>query len=192
MRYAYETLLRLYPTCWRTAFGQEMASVFEQAAGDHQPRGFLAYAAFLRTEFSGLIAGAFVAWTDEYLLRSRRRLNAPFVISLFAGAAITAFCQGCFYARSGQHESVWGPVRDTPPLTSDLTAPLLLAGGTLLFISLFSMAFVWNMRTIGIRAGRLKPIWMPGRAANARITRRDQALHRNSGRQRRELHRRLR
>ncbi len=80
MRHAYEALLRLYPTPYREIFGQEMASVFQQASEDYQPRGFFACLAFLWSEFSGLIAGGFFAWTDEYMSRSRRRLSASFVI----------------------------------------------------------------------------------------------------------------
>lgn len=176
MRFAYETLLQLYPNSYRAVFGREMASVFAQATADYQPRGFLSYSAFLWTEFAGLIAGAFCMWTDEYMLRSRRRLRMPFLLSLLAGAAITAFFQGSFYSRINEHDSVWTPVRESPPLTPDLMLPLILAGGTLLFISLFSLAFVWNMRVIGTRAGRLKPIWMPGRIPNVRTARRE--LHR--------------
>jgi hypothetical protein len=182
-------LLRLYPTSYRGVFGREMLLVFQQAAGDHQPRGFLPYAAFLCAEFSCLIAGAFSMWTDEYLLRSRRQ-NATFALCLIAGAAVTALCQGCLYARPGGGLRVHTTVA-TPSAPPDPTLPLVLAGGTLIFISVFSMAFVWNMRTVGNRAGRLKPIWMPGRA-HARTARRDETLHRNSGRQRRELHRRIR
>jgi hypothetical protein len=189
MRHAYEKFLWLYPSSWRVVFGQEMATVFEQASGDHQPRGFLAYIVFLWNEFSGLIAGAFSAWTDEYMLRSERRVTLPFLVSIVAGTVITAFFQWFFYAHVGAHNSVTAPQPDTLQVSSDYVLPLIMAGGVLLFISLFSAAFVWNMRVIGTRAGRLKPIWMPGRAANARTARRDQTLHRNSGRQRRELHR---
>jgi hypothetical protein len=190
MRYAYEALLRLYPSRFRLVFAEEMTSVFEQAACDCQPRGLLAYGGFLSTEFFGLLAGAFATWTDEYMERSRRRLNAPFLISLLAGAAVTAFFQSGFYMGMA-HTAVIASSPETPPVTRDLMLPLIMAGGILVFIAVFSVAFVWNMRIIGNRAGRLKPIWMPGRAANARITRRDQALHRNSGGQQREFYRRI-
>jgi hypothetical protein len=191
MRYAYETLLHLYPDSYRAVFAREMAEVFDQATADYQPLGVLRYLAFLWTEFTGLITGAFSMWTDEYVFRTRLRLRLPFLLSLLAGAAITAFFQNDFYIHVAARRSDFTPVREAPPLTPDLMLPLILAGGTLLFISLFSLAFVWNMRIIGIRAGRLKPIWMPGRA-NARTARRDQTLHRNPGRQRRELQRRIR
>lgn len=61
MRYAYETLLRLYPDSYRVVFGPEMASVFEQATRDYRPRGFARYTGFLWNECFGLIAGAFFA-----------------------------------------------------------------------------------------------------------------------------------
>jgi hypothetical protein len=191
MRYAYEALLRLYPSGFRFAFAQEMTSVFEQAADDYQPRGFLAYGRFLLTEFFGLLAGAFAMWTDEYMERSRRRVRARFLISLLAGAALTVFFQGGLYTHMGDHKFVRVVARDTPQTMQDLMLPLVMAGGVLLFIGVFSVAFVWNMRIIGNRTGRLKPIWMPGSNANARTTRRDQTLHRNSRGQRREFYRRI-
>jgi fructose-specific phosphotransferase system IIC component len=172
MRYAYEALLRLYPSGYRLAFAQEMTSVFEQAAGDCQPRGFLAYVGFLGAEFLGLLAGAFSMWTDEYMERSRRRVSASFLISLLAGAAITVFFQGSFYSGVIQPRRIPVQTSEVPPITSDLMLPLVLAGGILLFLSVFCAAFVWNMRMIGNRSGRLKPIWMPGRAVNPRPARR--------------------
>lgn len=187
MRYAYEALLRLYPGSYRADFGPEMTSVFEQATGDHRPRGFLAYARFLSTEFLGLVTGAIAMWTDEYMERSRRRVSAQFLISLLAGAAITLFFQNFFYVHIAQTRSVATEAWEAPPTMSELMLPLIIAGGVLVFISVFSVAFVWNMRIIGNRTGRLKPIWMPG-GTNARTTRRDQTLHRDSGGQRRELH----
>jgi len=191
MRYAYETLLRLYPDSYRAVFGQEMTAVFEEATGDYQPRGFLSYMGFLRAELFGLLSGAFAMWADEYLERSRRRLSRPFLISLLAGAAVTAFFQSGFYMGMA-HTAVIASSPETPQMTPDLMLPLVvMAGGALLFSAVFSVAFVWNMRIIGNRAGRLKPIWMPGRAPNARITRRDQTLHRNSSGQRREFYRRI-
>jgi hypothetical protein len=188
MKYAYEALLRLYPSRFRLVFAEEMTSVFEQVAGDCQPRGFLAYAGFLSTEFFGLLAGAFAIWTDEYMERTRRRVSARFLISLLAGAAITLFCQSFFYIHVGEHRSVSAQARETPQSMQDLMVPLIMAGGVLLFIGVFCVAFVWNMRIVGNRTRRLKPIWMPGSISNARITRRDQTLHRNSGGQRREFH----
>ncbi len=76
MKYAYGALLRLYPGGYRLMFAQEMTSVFEQAAGDYQPRGFVTYMRFLASEFSGLLTGAFAMWAEEYVERSRRRVSA--------------------------------------------------------------------------------------------------------------------
>lgn len=193
MRYAFQTFLLLYPAPYRNLFGREMASVFEQAADEYQPRGFFAYCAFLCCEFLGLIAGAFSARSDEYLTRTRCRMTAPFVLSLVAGTAIAALTQSCFVSQVGRiarRLPVNAPAPDTYQIAPDVMGLLLMATGILFFVSLLAVAFVWNMRTVGIRAGRLKPIWMPGRAADARTTRRDQALRRNSGGQRRELYRR--
>jgi fructose-specific phosphotransferase system IIC component len=173
MRHAYEALLRFYPSSYRMVFAQEMTSVFEQAAVDCQPRGFLAYAGFLSTEFAGLLAGAFSMWADEYMARSsRRRVSPSFLLSLLAGAAITLFFQGTFYrGMSGVRRLPIQP-HDAPPVTPDVMLPLMIAGGVLIFISVFSVAFVWNMRMIGNRSGRMKPIWMPSRAASSRPPRR--------------------
>lgn len=192
MRHAFQTFLLLYPAHYRNLFGREMVSVFERAAGDFQSRGLPAWCTFLCVEFAGLIAGAFSAWTDEYMQRSRRRPTASFVISIAGGAAITAIFQSFVYGGLARRSAIsMRQMPDSPPVPHDYMLPLVLAGGTLLFISVFSIAFVWNMRIIGTRAGRLKPIWMPGRN-NARIARRDETLHRNAGRQRHPLHRQIR
>jgi hypothetical protein len=188
MKHAFETFLLLYPAPYRNAFGREMAAVFAEAASDYAPRGFMAYLAFLFAEFFGVIMGAFSVWTEEYMLRSRRRLTVPFVFSVIAGTAITLLYQGCFYAHMPKLRSGPRPVPETPIQMTDSAIPLVMIGGALLFISVFSMAFVWNMRTIGTRAGRLKPIWMPGRYRNARTTKRHQTLHRHSGGERSELY----
>ena len=173
MRYAYEALLRLYPSGYRLVFAQEMTSVFEQAADDHQPRGFLTYIRFLASEFLGLLTGAFRMWADEYMERSRRRISVSFLISLLAGAAITLFFQGSFYRGMSQLRHVPMQAPGATPVTSDVMLPLIIAGGVLLFISVFSVAFVWNLRMIGNRSGRMKPIWMPGRAVSSRPARRE-------------------
>jgi hypothetical protein len=191
MRYAYQNFLRLYPAPYRTRFGQEMADVFEEAAGDHRARGILAYWEFLIHEFAGVLAGAFAQWTGEYADLARRRMSAPFLLSIAAGTAITAFFQGSFYNGIGGLGRIPAAPR-TPDVAQpqpDFLIPVVLACACLLFISVFSVAFVWNMRIIGNRAGRMKPIWMPGREEHARIAKRHQTLHGNSGRQRCEFHR---
>lgn len=154
MKYAYEALLRLYPESYRSVFAREMASVFEEAASDYKARGFSAYLEFIGAEFSGLVAGAFYASAGEYLARSRRRLNVTFGFCLIAGAAITAFCQGCLYIR-GDGVRVHSiqtliPAASQAPVAVEV--PFILAGVCLLFISVLSGAFSWNMRNIRNRA----------------------------------------
>ncbi|HVW09412.1 MAG TPA: hypothetical protein VHC90_12560 [Bryobacteraceae bacterium] len=189
MRTAYAALLRLYPATWREVFGQEMTAVFEEVEADHRSRGFLDYCLFLIWELGGLLRGAFSTWGEEYMSRARRKLALDYWASILAGSAIAMFFHGMFYS---QMTRIY-PYRPALPSVSesagDFVVPMLLAGGVLILISVFSIAFVWNMRIIGNRMGRLKPIWMPG-GENARIARRDQALHRNTSRGRRELHRR--
>lgn len=53
----YQALLYLYPAAYRIEFGDEMACVFLQAAGDLE-LGFLRRASFYAHEFSGLVFGA--------------------------------------------------------------------------------------------------------------------------------------
>jgi hypothetical protein len=125
------------------------------------------------------------------MLRARRKLLVSYWASILVGTAITAFFQGVFYTQMTKLHSYRPAYPNVAEPAADFYLPMVIAGGTLLLIGVFSIAFVWNMRIIGNRAGRLKPIWMPG-GENARIARRDQALHRNTGRGRRELHRRPR
>lgn len=171
MKYAYATLLRLYPYSYRMVFGPEMTSVFEQATEEFQPRGAFSYARFLCTEFFGLFAGAFAIWTEDYMSRSRRRLSGQFLISLVAGMAITIFLHRFFYMAMSRPPHVRANIPATHPIDSDVRLPLILAVGILVFLSVFSVAFVWNMRMIGNRSGRMKPIWMPGRVVNRRPVR---------------------
>jgi hypothetical protein len=158
MKFAYEALLRLYPKPHREAFGPEMASVFAQAAGDCRSWGLTARAAFLWNELSGLIAGAFSAWLSVWhVLRYSKRRTLPFAVSLTAGAAIAALCQRWFYSQTGQRviSGRGHPGRAVPAALQagpDLVVILLLAGGALLFVSVFCTAFVWNIRMIRTRA----------------------------------------
>jgi hypothetical protein len=193
MRLAYETFLKLYPAPWRELFGCEMASVFEQATNDQRSRGIVAYFRFLCVEFAGLVSGAFSAWSGDLTGRTgqRRWLTASSATAVIAGVALTLVFQNFFYTALPKHLGNYRPApgQDSPfPL--EITGLVILIASCLIFISLFSAAFVLNMRIIGNRAGRLKPIWMPGRANNARVAGRDQKIHRHPGRQRRELHRR--
>ncbi len=160
MRIAYAALLRLYPAPFREVFAREMAEVFEEVRADRRARGFFEYLVFLFSEIAGTIGGAFWMWSTGFIERSRRKLVISYWVSIAAGVAITMFFQGFFYAHVGDVEVLASPAHEAP-MVPVAFVPLLLAGGVLLLLSVFSIAFVWNMRMIGNRTGRLKPIWMP-------------------------------
>lgn len=160
MKVAYAALLRLYPEPFREVFAREMAEVFEEVLADRRARGFFEYVVFLLSEITGTIGGAFWMWSAGFIERSRRKLVISYWVSIVAGVAITMFFQGFFYAHVGEVEVLGAPVHEGPVVPIAFV-PLLLAGGVLLLLSVFSIAFVWNMRMIGNRAGRLQPIWMP-------------------------------
>jgi hypothetical protein len=189
MRTAYAALLRLYPATWREVFGREMTAVFDEAQADSRARGLSDYFLFLLAELGGLLRGAFFTWGEEYMLRARRKLSLTYWASIAIGAAVTTFFHGVFYTQMAKIHSYRPAYPYVPEAAADFYLPMLMAGGVLLLIGIFSIAFVWNMRIIGNRTGRLKPVWMPG-GENARIARRNQALHRDTRGQRRELHRR--
>jgi hypothetical protein len=189
MRTAYAALLRLYPATWREVFGLEMTAVFIEAEADSRARGMRDYFVFLLAELGGLLRGAFFTWSEEYMERARRKLLLSYWASIAAGTAITTFFHGVFYTQMTRLHSYRPAYPHVSEPAADFYLPMIVAGGTLLLIAVFSIAFVWNMRIIGNRTGRLKPVWMPG-GENARIARRDQTLHRNPRRGRRELHRR--
>jgi ABC-type dipeptide/oligopeptide/nickel transport system permease component len=136
-----------------------MAGVFEEASGHYKGRGFLAYWSFLCNEFFGIFAGAFAMWATEYASRSSHRSTATFAISLAAGSMITAFCQAVLFSHAGIGR--WLPIQarvfETPQAPADIFAPFILAGACLFLISVFSVAFVWNMRNIRDHAGIAKP-----------------------------------
>jgi hypothetical protein len=189
MRLAYAALLRLYPATWREVFGREMTAVFDEAQADCRARGLAGYCLFLLAELGGLLRGAFFSWGEEYMLRVRRKLLLSYWASILAGAAVTAFFQLGFYNQMEKMHDYHPAYPHVADPAQNFYLPMVIAGGVLVLIGVFSIAFVWNMRIIGNRAGRLKPVWMPG-GENARIARRDKTLHRNTGRERRELHRR--
>lgn len=142
-RYAYRTLLRLYPAPYRTMFGAEMVWVFEQASEACRSRGFIARFTFLCSEYAGLCAGAFSAWTGEYVPRPRPRLTVQFVISILAGAAITAFFQTFVYTGLTRPSKLHPRTPAISPTPHDLMLPMIMAGVVLVFVSVFSVAFVW-------------------------------------------------
>jgi hypothetical protein len=54
----YKWLLRIYPRQYADQFGQEMTSVFEQAAAEQLKKGRFAFARFVIYELAGLVTGA--------------------------------------------------------------------------------------------------------------------------------------
>jgi hypothetical protein len=56
------TLLRLYPTDFRTRFAAEMLSTFEEAATERSKQGMLCSIHFASAELLGLLMGAAAEW----------------------------------------------------------------------------------------------------------------------------------
>ncbi len=189
MKYAYEMFLSLYPASWLVRFGREMTDVFEQAAQDYRSRGLLALWTFLCMEFGGLIVGAVAEWSGENSRRGLggRRWTAPFAIAIVAGLGVAWFVQSVMYRGLASRHHVIAARPSQIPATPQLIGLLALIGICILVVSLLSLAFVWNMRTIGNRAGRLKPIWMPGRSVQRRQMKRDYESRRNTERRRRRI-----
>ena len=161
MRSAYSALLRLYPAPYREVFGGEMAAVFDEARAERRSHGLTDYMAFLVAELAGLLTGAFSTWGAEFVERSRQKLLISYWFSIAAGVVVTTFFQGFFCRDIGRICGRCSSGAELPPVVPDNVVPLLVAGGVLVLLSVFSLAFVWNMRIIGNRAGRMNPIWMP-------------------------------
>jgi hypothetical protein len=161
MKIAYAALLRLYPAPFREVFAREMADVFEEVGADRRARGFFEYIAFLFSEIAGTLGGAFRMWSAGLIERSRRRLVISYWVSIAAGVAITAFFQGILYTNMTRTRFAVVGDRPLPAVVPVSFLALLIAACLLVFLGVFSIAVVWNMRMIGNRAGRLKPIWMP-------------------------------
>lgn len=168
MRVAYAALLRLYPAPFRDVFASEMAEVFDSVQADRRARGFFEFVSFILAEMAGVIGGAFWMWSAGMIGRSRRRFVRSYWTSIAAGAAITAFFHWFFYSAMTTPRFATVVDHPLPSVMSVNVVALLIAGGILIFLAVFSIAFVWNMRIIGNRAGRLKPIWMPAGDARSR------------------------
>ena len=69
----YRRLLWLYPPKFRQQFSEEMVSVFEQRAGERFADRKSASFAFLLTEFSSLVRGAYGMWLASILRIDRNR-----------------------------------------------------------------------------------------------------------------------
>ena len=186
MKFAYETLLQLYPAHYRNLFAREMTGVFEQVVREYRLRGPLSYFAFLLMEFGGLIVGAVTIWTDEYMRRTapRRWLSLPVLVPVIAGVCASIYLQGLVYSGLAGHRPKLLPPPTLPQTNLQLLGLMALIGMCIALVSVLSLAFVWNMRAVGNRSGRLKPIWMPGRAVRGPLSRRDQILQRNARRER--------
>ena len=65
MKRAFRILLRLYPATHRDLLGEEMESVFEQAAEQQRARGCLAFTRFVLAELLGLLLGSAGAWRHQ-------------------------------------------------------------------------------------------------------------------------------
>jgi hypothetical protein len=63
----YRGLLLLYPADFRRQFSAEMICVFEQRAGERFANTKSATFAFLLTEFSSLVTGAYTMWLAKIL-----------------------------------------------------------------------------------------------------------------------------
>jgi hypothetical protein len=82
----YRGLLRLYPSAFRQQFSEEMISVFEQRAGEHFAHRQTASFAFLLTEFSGIVRGAYIMWLSNISTLHRRQSES--------GAAASSILSG--------------------------------------------------------------------------------------------------
>ncbi|MBO0863260.1 MAG: hypothetical protein J2P21_33165 [Chloracidobacterium sp.] len=62
MKRAYDILLRLYPSDYRSLFSAEMSATFEEAAGERRGHGSAVFASFAFAELAGLLIGAGAEW----------------------------------------------------------------------------------------------------------------------------------
>jgi hypothetical protein len=72
----YRRLLSLYPPEFRQQFSEEMVSVFEQRAGGRLADRKSASFAFLLTEFSSVVKGAYLMWMTKILPIDRNRSDS--------------------------------------------------------------------------------------------------------------------
>jgi hypothetical protein len=175
MKYVYAALLRLYPSSYRAQFADEMAAVFEANRRDRLSDGSLQYAWFLMAEFAGLCRGAAVEWNVECERRWNLAGRLSTAISLLIGAVLTVAIYGPLYSR------VHLRVRAAPARVysqTEMVELLVLAGASFFLVAAFSVVSVLNARGLANRNQN-------GRTPHARAARRDEAVRRNSRRQRR-------
>jgi hypothetical protein len=70
---AYRTLLRLYPSDYKTLFALEMQNAFEQATKERRLLGRPVFIRFLLGEFVGLLRGAGTEWIAKFITDSAVR-----------------------------------------------------------------------------------------------------------------------
>jgi hypothetical protein len=71
----YRILLFLYPADFRRRFSAEMLFVFEQRENEHLTDRGSALFAFLLTEFSGIMKGAYIMWFAKILGINRKSVS---------------------------------------------------------------------------------------------------------------------
>lgn len=71
MKRFYETLLKFYPSGYRTRFAGEMAATFERAAAGRRARGAWHFLRFALVEFVGLGRGIANEWLVRLSLNSQ-------------------------------------------------------------------------------------------------------------------------
>jgi hypothetical protein len=69
----YRKLLWLYPSDFRQQFSEEMISVFEQRAGERFADRESVSPAFLLTEFTSVVKGAYLMWLGKILRMDRNQ-----------------------------------------------------------------------------------------------------------------------
>jgi hypothetical protein len=79
----YRILLYLYPAEFRRRFSAEMLFVFKQRENEHLAERGPAPLAFLLTEFSGIMKGAYIMWFAKILGVHRKSLSQEATTSNF-------------------------------------------------------------------------------------------------------------
>lgn len=101
MRAIYDWLLRLYPCGHRRRFGEEMASVFEQAKAERAIQGPGRLTWFYLREIAGMLGGA---WQERLLEFSKRRSamrtqfrfpkTTPFLMAVILAGVVLVIREG--------------------------------------------------------------------------------------------------
>jgi hypothetical protein len=138
VRRLYQMLLRLYPREHRAEFGDEMLSVFAQAAADRRTQGWFVCVRFLFYESSGALVSACAEW-----LR-RTRLLPPLGAIVLAATLHTVF-----YTASSKVSRTVSAVaqRSGIPLAEPRAAALLMGLlGVISLLCLLPLFFLLSIR----------------------------------------------